>query len=174
MLGLVILIVRPALAIRVFHGSLGRLLPRRLAEKIEEVMHAFIEGLGAMRNPRLVVAGFAWSVVHWCWGGVAVYVGLLAFGITQTGYIGALFLQSVTAFFVAIPSSPGFFGPFEASVRLGLSPFGVEPALAASFAMAFHIGAFIPVTVIGLYYVGRLGLSWSEVGHSEEIVEASE
>ncbi len=171
--GLLLVIWRPALAIRFFRGTLGRLLPRRLTEKIGEMMGSFIEGLGAMRDPRLVVSGMAWSVLHWCWGALALYVGLLAFGITRPGYPGALFLQAVNAFLVSVPSSPGFFGPFEASVRLALSPFGVAPIEAVSFALAFHIGSFIPITLIGLYYVWRMGLSWREVGHSEEIVEAS-
>ena len=129
--GLGLLIWRPALAIRFFRGTLGRLLPRPLTEKIAEVMGSFIEGLGAMRDPRLVLSGMAWSVLHWCWGALALYVGLLAFGITRPGYPGALFLQAV------------------------------------------HSRSFIPITFIGLYYVWRMGLSWGEVGHSEEIVEAS-
>ncbi len=59
-------------------------------------------------------------------------------------------------------------------MRFALTPFGVDPGLAASYAVAFHITTFAPVTVIGLYYVWRLGLSWREVGHSEELVEESE
>jgi uncharacterized membrane protein YbhN (UPF0104 family) len=136
-------------------------------------MQSFIEGLGSMRRLDLVIQGFAWSFAHWLGGALALYIGMLAFGISQPGYLGAVFLQAVNAFAVSIPSSPGFFGPFEASVRLALSPFGVSASQAVSFAAAFHIGAFTPVTLIGLYYLGRLGLSWGEVGHSEEIVEGS-
>lgn len=174
LLGLLLLAWRPELVTRVFRGTVGRLLPGRTADRVAGIMRSFIEGLGAMRRPGLVVSGFLWSVAHWCWAALGLYVGMLAFGITEPGYVGALFLQAVNAFLVAIPSSPGFFGPFEASVRLGLSPWGVEPVQTASFAMAYHIGAFIPVTVIGLYYVWRMGLSWGDVRHSDEMVEASE
>lgn len=170
---LLVLIWRPDLAGRVFRATLGRLLPRRAADKIAGIMKSFIAGLGAMRSPRLVIAGFAWSFVHWFWGALALYVGMLAFGITRPGYLGAIFVQAVNAFGVSIPSSPGFFGPFEASVKLALLPFGVSASQAVSYAAAFHIGSFIPVTIIGIYYLGRLGLSWGEVGHSEEIVEES-
>lgn len=171
--GLLLLILRPELAARVFRATLGRLLPRRLTDKITDVMKSFVAGLGAMRSPRLVLAGFAWSLGHWLWGSFALWLGMLAFDITQPGYLGAVFLQGVNAFAVAIPSSPGFFGLFEASVRVALLPFGVDAGLIASYAIAFHITSFAPVTVIGLYYVWRLGISWSEVGHSEEIVEES-
>jgi uncharacterized protein (TIRG00374 family) len=170
---LVIVIWRPALAIKTFRASVGRLLPRKAADKIADIMGSFIVGLGALRSPSLVAAGFAWSYAHWLWGALALYVGMLAFGITEPGYLGAVFLQGVNAFVVSVPSSPGFFGLFEASVRLALTPFGVPASQAVSYAFAFHVGAFTPVTLMGIYYLGRLGLSWGEVGHSEEIVEES-
>ena len=171
---LLVLILKPSWAGRTFRATAGRLLPARAADKITQIMKSFIEGLGAMRSPRLVVSGLAWSLAHWLWGAMALYVGMLAFGITSPGYLGAVFLQAVMAFLVSVPSSPGFFGPFEAGVILALTPFGVADDLAVSYALAFHIGTFTPVTLIGLYYVGRLGLSWGEVAHSEEIVEKSE
>jgi len=77
----------------------------------------------------------------------------------------------VIGFAVAIPSSPGFFGPFEAGARLALSAFGVDSVLIVSFATGYHILTFIPVTLIGIWYLYRLGIRWSEVEHSEEIVE---
>lgn len=170
---LLLLIWRPALAIGVFRATVGRLLPRPLRDKIVEMIESFVQGLGAMRSPELVVKGFAWSFLHWGVGAFALYLGILAFGMVEPGYLGAVFLQAVNAFGVSLPSSPGFFGLFEASVRIALAPFGVEAGRAVSFAVAFHVGSYIPVTVIGLYYLGRLGLTWSEVGHSEEIVEES-
>ena len=71
----------------------------------------------------------------------------------------------------ALPSSPGFFGPFEASIKIGLGLWGVPADKAVPFAVGLHLGGFIPVTLMGVYYVARLNLSWSEVKHSEEAVE---
>jgi uncharacterized protein (TIRG00374 family) len=168
---LLVLIWRPVLAIRIFRSTIGRLLPHKLTGKIAEMIESFVQGLGAMRSPELVVKGFAWSFLHWGLGAFGLYLGMLAFGIVEPGYLGALFLQAVNAFVVSVPSSPGFFGLFEASVRLALAPFGVDAGRAVSFAFAFHVGSYLPVTVLGLFYLGRLGLTWSEVGRSEEIVE---
>lgn len=168
---LTVLILRPDLVGRIFRSTVGRLMPKKAAAAIAEMFKSFVEGLGAMRSPRLVFAGFVWSLVHWLWGALALYIGMLAFGITQPGFLGAVFLQGVMAFIVSVPSSPGFFGLFEAGARIALSPFGVPAGLALSYALAFHITTFAPVTVLGLFYLGRLGLSWGEVGHSEEIVE---
>jgi uncharacterized protein (TIRG00374 family) len=170
---LLLLIFRPDLVGRTFRSTVGRLMPKKAAEMIAQMFRSFIVGLGAMRSPRLVLAGFVWSLAHWLWGALALYVGMLAFGITQPGFLGAVFLQGVMAFIVSVPSSPGFFGLFEAGARIALTPFGVPAGLALSYALAFHITTFAPVTVLGLFYLGRLGLSWGEVGHSEEIVEES-
>jgi uncharacterized protein (TIRG00374 family) len=170
-LALLMLILRPDLVGRTFRSTVGRLMPKKAAEAIAEMFRSFIEGLGAMRSPRLVLAGFVWSLVHWLWGALALYVGMLAFDTTEPGFLGAVFLQGVMAFIVSVPSSPGFFGLFEAGARIALTPFGVPAGLALSYALAFHITTFTPVTVLGLFYLGRLGLSWGEVGHSEEMVE---
>ena len=42
-----------------------------------------------------------------------------------------------------------------------------------SFATSYHILTFIPVTILGLWYLRYFGLSWSEMGQSEELVEAA-
>jgi glycosyltransferase 2 family protein len=110
-------------------------------------------------------------VGQWLFLALSFWLAFLAFGIHEVGFAAALFLQSLIALAVAIPSSPGFFGPFEAAAKLGLSLWGVAPEKAVSFAVGFHIGGFIPVTLIGIYYVWRLGLSWRDVGRSEEVVE---
>ena len=99
------------------------------------------------------------------------YLAFLSFGIREVPFSGAVFLQSLISLAVAIPSSPGFFGPFEAAARVGLGLWDVPVEKAVSFAVGYHIAGFIPVTVIGIYYVWRLNLSWREVRHSEETVE---
>ena len=91
-----------------------------------------------------------------------------AFGIDGVPFAGAVFLQSLVAFAAAIPSSPGFFGPFEAAAVAGLALWSVPKEQAVSFAVGYHLGGFVPVTLAGVYYVWRLGLRWSEVKESGE------
>ena len=54
---------------------------------------------------------------------------------------------------------------------MGLGVYGISAGPTLAFAFGFHLGGFFPVTVIGLYYLWRLGLSFKEVESSEEIVE---
>ena len=72
------------------------------------------------------------------------------------------FLQGIIAIGVALPSSPGFFGVFEAAAKVGLEVYGVTGGLAVSWAIGYHVLSFIPITIIGLYYFARLGLHFSD------------
>jgi hypothetical protein len=107
----------------------------------------------------------------WLCIAASLWIGLLAFGIREPGFIGAMFVQAVIGFAVAIPSSPGFFGPFEAGAMVALGAYGVDSVRIVSFATGYHVLTFIPVTVLGIWYLYRLGIRWSEVEHSEELVE---
>jgi uncharacterized protein (TIRG00374 family) len=149
----------------------GRFLAPALTERAVGILASFIRGLGALRDPWVFARALLWSLAVWLCIAASYWLGLLAFDIRAPGFVGATFLMCVIGFAVAIPSSPGFFGPFEAGARLALSAFGVDSVLIVSFATGYHILTFIPVTLIGIWYLYRLGIRWSEVEHSEEIVE---
>ncbi len=160
-------------SVRLFERSVGRLLTPALSRRATRIVAAFLDGLGALHDTATFVQALAWSIVVWVNLAVSIWLALLAFDITAPGLTGSIFLQSVIAFAVAAPSSPGFFGVFEAAAKLGLGVYGVDVTDTVSFATTYHILTFIPVTIIGLLYIRYFGLSWSEIGHSEEIVEAN-
>jgi uncharacterized protein (TIRG00374 family) len=160
-------------SVRLFDQSVGRLLSPSLRDRASRLVSGFLGGLGALNDTVTFLQALGWSVVVWLNLSVSIWLGLLAFDITGPGLSGALFLQSVIAFAVAAPSSPGFFGVFEAATRLGLGVYDVPVTDMVSFATSYHILTFLPVTILGLWYIRRFGLSWSEMGHSEEIVEAA-
>jgi uncharacterized protein (TIRG00374 family) len=149
----------------------GRFLSPALTERAIDILSSFIRGLGALHNPWVFTRALLWSAAVWLCIAASVWIGLLAFGIREPGFIGAMFVQAVIGFAVAIPSSPGFFGPFEAAAMVALGAYGVDSVRIVSFATGYHILTFIPVTVLGIWYLYRLGIRWSEVEHSEELVE---
>lgn len=160
----------PDAMLRLYGATLGRLLSPDLTERGLAVVESFLEGLGALHDAGIFVRTALWSVVVWVATGASIWLGFLAFGITEPGFVGALFLQGLIGFAVALPSSPGFFGPFEAAARLGLGLFAVEATRVVSFAVSYHVLSFIPITLLGLWYLRRLGLRWADVERSEEIV----
>ena len=165
------LVLWPAPTVRFVEKRIAPILPRTVRRPLVDALEAFLAGLSALRSPAMVALIFFQTMVIWVINGVSFYVAFIAFDI-DVPFAGALFLQSVIALFVSLPSAPGFFGLFESAAKIVLVElFGVELTKAVSYAVGFHIGGFIPVTLIGLYYAWRLGLSWREVEQSEEVVE---
>jgi glycosyltransferase 2 family protein len=164
------MVVAPAFFLRTAE-RLTRRLPTRFGSGLLAALQSFLGGLRVLRSGKLFVLSLGLALLQWWFTGWSFLVTFRAFGITEVGMSGALFLQSLISLAVAIPSSPGFFGPFEAAARVGLAFWGVPSDKAISFAVGFHLGGFIPVTLMGFYYVARLNLSWRDVQHSDEIVE---
>ncbi len=168
---LVVMVSWPEKSVGLFEATVARLLPRRLRRLVVDALEAFLDGMAALREWRLVLQVLAWSVVLWLNVAVATWIGFKAFDI-HAPFIAAVFLQSIIALAVSLPSAPGFFGVFEAAARVGLvQVWGVESSHAVAFALGLHLAGFIPITVIGLYYLWRAGLSWSDMGRSELAVE---
>lgn len=149
----------------------GRHLPEHIARPIVLGLETFLDAIAIMRNPRLLFVGFAWTLFFWTWHGISFWLGMLAFGI-DTGFVSAIFVEAVVGFGVALPAAPGFIGTFHASAKFALSDvYGVAEPASLAFAFGYHFGGWIPITLIGLWYAWRLGLSLADVGAAEERVE---
>ena len=157
---LYVIVVFPQHLARLYTAMVGRVAPG-LVERGSTIIHAFSEGLGVLRSPRRFAAVFFWALVHWLVNALAFWIGFKAVGI-DVPFSAANFLQGIIAIGVALPSSPGFFGVFEAAAKVGLEVYGVTGGLAVSWAIGYHILSFIPITIIGLYYFARLGLHFSD------------
>lgn len=157
---LYVIVAFPRQLVRAYAGVVGRVAPR-LVERGSAIINAFSEGLGVLRSPRRSISVFVWALIHWLVNALAFWIGFKALGI-DVPFSAANFLQGIIAIGVALPSSPGFFGVFEAAAKVGLAVYGITGSQAVSWAIGFHILAFIPITLIGLYYFARLGLHFSD------------
>lgn len=139
-------------------GRLSHLvLPARWADRSLQILEGMLSGLEALRRPGQFATVIVWSFVVWLVSAASLGMGLVAFDI-DAPWSAALLLQCLIAFGVAIPSSPGFFGPFEAVTRVSLALYGVEAGRAVSYAVGFHLGTFIPITLLGIWSLSRAHL----------------
>jgi uncharacterized membrane protein YbhN (UPF0104 family) len=159
--GVFSLVFFPAPLIRLFELFARKLSPA-LEEKGKIVLGRFIAGLSVLRRPERFVAILGWTTAHWLLNAVGYMFAFRAFGI-EVPFSAALFLLGFIALGAAVPSAPGFFGVFEYMAIQGLAIYGVPKNEATSWAIGFHILAFIPITVIGAYYFTRLGLGFAEL-----------
>jgi uncharacterized protein (TIRG00374 family) len=132
-----------------------RLLPStRLADRIVGLIEGIRHGLAVLRSPARLVGVIFWSMVLWLLNGWAFYLGFAAFDI-PVSYAGALLMQGLLALGISVPSTPGFFGPFEAVIVAVLALYGIPGGLAFSYALAFHVTTLVPITLLGLWSLTR-------------------
>ncbi len=161
-IGIGALLAWPEIPLRIIRRLAGVAGPER-ADRITAVASSFLEGLQSLRNPRLLGQALLLSFIHWIYYGFSFFFAMKAFGL-DLGYGAALFVQGIVAVGVAVPSTPGFFGTWHAAAQVALvGAYGVPETNALAFATAFHLGGFLPITVLGLYYAWRLRISVREV-----------
>ena len=146
---------------------LFELFARRLSPTIEAkgsaALRTFSHGLSVLRSPGHFVAVFCWTAAHWLVNALGWWIAMKAVGIVVP-FSAALLVQTLVALGVAVPSTPGFVGVFEAAAVAGLhAVYNVPESLALSWALGFHVLSFIPITLIGIYYFLRMGLNIGEI-----------
>jgi uncharacterized protein (TIRG00374 family) len=122
----------------------------RLAERMVSLIEGIRQGLVVLRTPRRLILVVFWSLVLWLVNALAFHVGFGSFDI-PVSFSGALLLQGLLVLGISIPSTPGFFGPFEAVIVAVLGLYGVPNDVAFSYALSFHITSFVPITLLGLW-----------------------
>jgi uncharacterized protein (TIRG00374 family) len=133
-----------------------RLLPwPRLADRLVNLIEGVRQGLVVLRTPARLILVVFWSLVLWLVNALAFYVGFAAFDI-PVSFSGALLMQGLLALGISIPSTPGFFGPFEAVIVAVLKLFGVPNDVAFSYAISFHLTSFVPITLLGFWSLTRI------------------
>ena len=146
--------------------GLYEIFARRVAPRFEErgrvMLRSFAEGLSVFRHLWHFLAVFFWAVAHWLVQALAFWIMFKALGI-QASFFAALFVQGAIVLLVSIPSTPGYFGPFEIAAVAGLHLYGIPESLAAAWALSYHILSLIPITLFGLYYLTRSGLHLGEL-----------
>jgi len=162
-LGLVAGILGAVLALRLaperilscIHRVGGRFLPARFREGAEQLAGSLVQGLSGIRSWGDFARVLFHSALLW---GVAVpltfWAAIKAFHLDLGGLIPELLasgrLMAWVGLAVALPSAPGFFGPYHAACRMALAPLGVPSALALALGTAAHATFWVTITLLGL------------------------
>lgn len=143
-----------------------RLVPSPgLADRIVGLIGGIRQGLTALRSPSRLAGVIFWSLVLWLTNALAFYICFDAFGISAP-FVGALLLQGLLALGIALPSTPGFIGPFEAAIVAALGLYGVPKDIAFSYALTFHITTFFPIILLGAWSLITTPMQLSDLRRS--------
>ena len=151
----------PDKLIRVFEIFARRVAPT-YEERGRDMLRSFSAGLSVLKQPRRFAVVFFWALAMWLVQPLAFWIGFYSVGI-DVPFTAALLVQGIIVFAVVVPSTPGFFGLFEAAAKTGLAIYGVHENLALAWGLTFHILSLIPIVVMGLYYLARSGVKLSDL-----------
>ncbi len=141
------LVWRREAAVQIIDRLLCR-LPGRLAEKVNDVIHHFIDGVGVITDVKRLLYLLFLSALVWLVDVAAIYALLVAFGF-QMPILAAFILMIILIAGIAIPTAPGFIGNWHFACILGLSLFGIAKTEALSFALVYHFLSMAVVIVLG-------------------------
>lgn len=143
-------------------GSILRHIPRLNADRVLAILDSALSGFDALSSVRANLVLWGWSLAVWATGGVFFLLVMLAFHI-DVPPSAAVLLLSVTSLGMTVPSSPGYIGVYHWLVVSTLQIYGVERELALSFAFALHAITFIPLTLLGIFYMMRENYSLQSI-----------
>lgn len=146
------------------HGLAAWLEPKLVGRpRLARFVPKLATALDGLAKPRRLLAAAAWLALSWVLGILNFWFVLKAF-IPTAPLSWAVFGIGVMAFGIALPSSPGGIGVFEAAWVGALALCGADPATALAFAIAAHSLSFTIASGCGLVALIR------EVPRGEGIV----
>ena len=154
-------------------GRIGARLPRKVADVFQHAVQAFAEGLAVMRRPSDLVAAVAWSIPVWFSIAVGIWLTSHAFDLTLS-FVGSFLVVGYLAVGVSVPT-PGGAGGFHYFYWLALTSFfGADPAVAGAAAIILHAISFVPVTILGLFFMWQDGLTLGRLKQMRVEAQAAE
>jgi uncharacterized protein (TIRG00374 family) len=147
-----------------------RLLPARLAGVLARFVETFAQGLAVLRDPSRLVAALALSFPMWMSIAAGIWLTSRAFHITFP-YTGSFLVMTILVVGVAAPT-PGGVGAFHAAYQFAVMEFFAAPGdRAVGAAIVLHAVSFVPVTLMGLLFMAREGLTF---GSARQIARGEE
>lgn len=158
--GALFLLFAPDRTATITDAIAGRIAPR-FAPRVHNLIGGFVDGLRVLRDPMLIAEVLLWTVIHWLCNAFAFWLGFKALSI-DAPFSAALLIQGLIAIGVAAPSTPGFFGVFEFFGKVGLTLYSVVDEQAVVWVLGFHILSWIPISVLGGWYLTRMKLTFAD------------
>ncbi|MFH2036190.1 MAG: lysylphosphatidylglycerol synthase transmembrane domain-containing protein [Candidatus Zixiibacteriota bacterium] len=137
-------------------------LPEKVREYINSTVIKFSKGLLFLKDWRLTLSVTGHTIFLWLCMGISNIFVFYAFGFDLPIYASYVLLV-VVSISILIPSAPGFIGVYHAGVVWTLHYFNVDSTHAASCALVLHAAQFIPITLLGFYYVWKEGMSLKQL-----------
>lgn len=160
----------PKVTARIGQWFIDRILPKRIREQTSGIMHKFLDGLASLRSPFNVLMVFLTSVLIWLLETVKYWFVMHAFKFSVS-FFALMLLNGIANLATTIPAAPGYIGTWEAVTKAVLVAYEVPGAEALGYAVVLHVALWLPITLLGAYYMTREGVKWNDSLRKETKVE---
>ena len=147
-----------------------RPFPSKVTRNGISTIKSFKEGLLSVDSAKTMLISFLYSLIIWAVFACAIYCMGLAFGLKLSISATAMVLLAI-CLAMMIPSTPGYIGPYHASVAYALVLYNIPLEKALSFSLVFHATNYIPITLAGFLYLWRHQLSLKKIREEEKAAQ---
>ncbi|MEL6307515.1 MAG: lysylphosphatidylglycerol synthase transmembrane domain-containing protein [Chloroflexota bacterium] len=147
-------------------------LPERIREIVLSLSDSIIEGLGSLRSPLNLLGAIFASYATWAIEAGVYWIVMWAFGL-DLGYPVALLVVGTVNLAGLIPASPGMVGVYEFFVSAVMVAVGIDNGTALAYAIVVHIVIWLPVTLVGFFFLVRYGLGWDAIRNANQLQETT-
>jgi hypothetical protein len=163
----------PERAARLARGLARPVLPARSAASVERLVRRTAMGLGSLQGgSHLWWVAFHSALIWFVVGVIPFLAGFAAlhieFGSVRRALAAAYVTLTAVGIAVALPSAPGFFGPYHLATREALARFGVPQEAALALGTLTHALFWLTTSALGLAVLRMRG------GRVTELAEAAE
>jgi len=151
----------PRVTARIGGWFIDRLIPQKAREKTRGILLKFLDGLASLRSPFHILMVFFTSVLIWLLETVKYWFVMHAFSFTVS-FFALMLLNGIANLATTIPSAPGYIGTWEAVTKAVLVAYGVNGAEALGYAVVLHVALWLPITLLGAYFLTREGVRWND------------
>ena len=146
---------------RLVAWAANRWVPTRFRKKLLDLANRFLGGLESLRSPANVLMVFITSVVIWLFETGKYWFVMHAFPF-EVSFFALMLMNGFVNLATTLPSAPGYIGTFDKPGIAVLAAYGVDQGVAAGYTLVLHIALWVPITLLGAYYLAREGIRWGE------------
>lgn len=166
------LAARPVTAERVLARLAGWFVPGRWRERVLGLSGRFLEGLASLRSGRAVLMIFGTSIVVWLLETLKYWFVMHAFPFAVP-FVVLMLMNGIVNLTTSLPAAPGHLGTFDGPGIEVLRAFGVPGGIAAGYTLVLHLALWLPITLLGLYYLARFRIDLGRVRAEMAAVESA-
>jgi len=159
--------IRPETVNRLYTLLAERLIPKGIRSKVDGMVERFLEGIHFLRRPQDVFMIFVTSVLVWLAETVKYWFVMHAFSF-HVPFIVLMLMNGIVNLATTLPAAPGYVGTFDTPGIAVLVTFGVDKDLAAGYTWVLHAALWLPITLLGAYYMWKEHLRWQDVEQEEQ------